>query len=195
MIKGKKNEFPSLKENTRGRILCGGRCCDRDYFPQSSTFLCLQKSGGKVPHSHWSDANTFHVTHTYLSDKTWLHTHLPIYPQETSNSFFLCSSSSLVPEFPSFLPSSPLLPLPPSLRRSVEVLTHRRTDPNTHPSLPSPLAISLPLLLPSHTQTCTRSEWQLANFYTTGNTPPILLAPHFSLSLFLSTSLNISPPC
>lgn len=118
----------------------------------------------------------------------------------TRNKYRLLSLLFLLtlPWFPSFLPSFPLL-LSLSLYTARSKRSHTDARILTH-TLLSPVAS--PDISP-RTHTCTRSEWQLANFYTAGNcfaTPPTLLPLSLSpcISECLSTTLHnpplISPP-
>lgn len=158
---------------------------DRD-----STFLCLRKSGGKSPTLtlEWCK----HIPRN-------AHTHLPFRQNMAPHSFPRLSTRnkqrllSLLFLFTLSWFSS----LPRSLflysTRSKRPHTDTRIPTHTHSSLPF-ASRHLPPSLSPLIHTCTRSEWQLANFYTTGNclaTPPFCFPPP---SLSLPASLNISPP-
>lgn len=91
--------------------------------------------------------------------------------------------------FLTLLSSLPLSLFP--LQCSVEVFTHRRTDPDTHTPLSRYLSSHLPPSLSLSPPSHTRSEWQPASFHTAGNcsaTPrhsasPLALSVHLWMSL------------
>lgn len=129
-----------------------------DYFPRrgqrwSSTFLCLRKSGRKKSHTHTGEIKTHSRLCTHTLTFQTEHGSPFIHKKQIVASFsclplhsFLSSPLSCSPLLSSLLP-----PLSTALCQSVHTQTHRSR--HTHSSLPSPLAISLPLALPSHTHT------------------------------------------
>lgn len=81
-----------------------------------------------------------------------------------------------------------LLVLPPGFSTPLA----QADQTQTHWSWHIHSTLHLPPLLSPLTHTCTRSEWQQANFYTAGNC--LATPPHFASPPSLPTSLDISLP-
>lgn len=146
-------EGKERKKQEEGR--CVGEATVTHYFPHrrqrwSLTFLCLREFGREVPHSHPS-CNT----HT---PKSSIHTdtHSP-FKQNMAPLFTATFIHQKLPALPlhclllSFTPSTSSSA---ALGRSVCAQKHKSRHTHARPSLPLPLAIVLPLLLPlAHTRT------------------------------------------
>lgn len=157
---------------------------DRD----GAQLFFVSESSGEKSHTHTLHVTHTHAhTHTHLSNRTWLLSLL----QHVSTR----NKQRLLPLHSLLLSFTPPLLLPPQCFGQ-SVCTQERKSRHTHlcSSLPLPLAIALPLLLPSHTH-----RGRPAKLYTTRNLlsdppPPRYCSTSVSLSTFPS-SLNISPLC
>lgn len=101
-------------------------------------------------------------------------------------SFLLFSCGSPFPHNHSACP--PFLVLSPGFSTPLA----QADQTQTHWSWHIHSTLHLPPLLSPLTHTCTRSEWQQANFYTAGNC--LATPPHFASPPSLPTSLDISLP-
>lgn len=151
---------------------------DREGF----NFSLFGKSGWKVPHSQWSDANTFHTHLPFRQNMApHLFPHLSTRNKERFLSLvFLCTLFW----FPSFSPS-PLLSSPSFSTQSKRTHTDAQIPTRT-------------LLSPVASHHLPPSISPLTHTHTTGNclaSPPHILIPStVSLSISHPVSLNISPP-
>lgn len=150
----------------------------------SLTFLCLTKVPGKTPHSHRVSARAFMQWAATLTFQTE-HDSSLISPKQNC-SFLLFSCGSPFPHNHSACP--PFLVLSPGFSTPLA----QADQTQTHWSWHIHSTLHLPPLLSPLTHTCTRSEWQQANFYTAGNC--LATPPHFASPPSLPTSLDISLP-